>query len=169
MEMSEILEKIPVEVKWAMSSGRAVATGLMAQLGAIVGGEKLEEILTGMFGGAGKRVHPFVKEKYNIPVEDAAGAAKLSLVVGGLILGPEYESKIVETTPEKAVRRTTKCPWTERFTEYNIDPEYRVCTIPCAKFVEEGFKAVNPNIAFQLTKSLAQGDPYCEFVYELKK
>lgn len=166
--MSEILEKIPVEDKWAMSSRKGVAVGLMANLGGVVGAEKLEEILTNMWSGAGKQVHPLIKEKYNIAVDDAAGAAKLSLVVGGVIIGAEYESEIVEATSERAIRITTKCPWMERFTQYNIDPKFRVCTTPCAKFVEEGFKAVNPKIDFMLTKSLAKGDPHCEFVYEFK-
>ena len=169
--MAEIVEKVPVEDKWAFSNNvwSGSAAGLIAQLVGAVGKEKVTEILNQMWGGGGKVLHPMIQEKYNVPVNDAAGAANLSLVVGKVALGPEYTSEIVEATPERAVRRTTKCTLWERYKEYNIDPKLRVCAVPCAKFVEEGFKEVNPKIAFKLTKAPEWGDEYCEFLYEFKE
>jgi hypothetical protein len=166
--MAEIVDKIPIEDKRVTASMvfSGTAVGLMVRLGSVVGADKLEEILTGMWSGAGKRSHPNIQEKYNITVEDAAGAAKLSYVVGCTSLGPEYKSEIVEANPKKAVRKTTKCPWMERYTAYNIAPEFRVCATPCAKYVEEGLKVVNREITFKLRKAMPRGDPYCEFVYE---
>jgi len=169
--MAEIAEKVPVEDKWAFASNvfSGSAVGLIAQLVGALGKEKVIEILNGMWGGGGKTLHPMIQQKYNIPVEDAAGAAKLSLVVGKVALGPEYTSEIVESTPERAVRRTYKCALWERAKEYNLLDAFEVCGEPCATFVEEGFKAVNPKIAFELTKCPEWGDEYCEFLYEFKK
>lgn len=75
----------------------------------------------------------------------------------------------LQATPERAVRRTTKCALWERAKEYNLLEAFEVCGEPCGTFVEEGFKAVNPKITFTLTKCPEWGDEYCEFLYEFKK
>ncbi len=133
-----------------------------------MGKKKLEDILTRLWGAGGEQFYPIVKDSFNIPVDDAAGAVKLANTAGRVGLGPEYEFETVEETSTRAIRRVTKCPIRERFKQYEIKPEFSVCAVPCGAFAGRGIKAVNPNIDFKLTKAPEWGDSYCEFVYELK-
>ncbi len=166
----EILEKIPVETKWAFTANvwSGGVAGLIERLGAFVGDETLEEILTKLWGAGGEQFYPLVKDTFNIPVVDAISAVNLANTAGRVGLGPEYEFETVVETPKRAVRRVTKCPIRERYKEYDVRPMWSICAVPCRAFAERGIKAVNPNIDFKLTKAPEWGDPYCEFVYELK-
>ena len=79
------------------------------------GWEKHEEVNVKIMEEGAKQFFPKVKETFNIPVEDAIGAAKLATVAGTLQSGPENESEIVEATPERVVRRITKCQLWEMY------------------------------------------------------
>ena len=83
--------------------------------------------------------------------------------------GPEMEGEVVEATPVRVVSRVTRCVWMERYKEYEVDLTLRPCISGCPAWCEEGLKAVNPMITIKSTKQLPRGDPYCEFVSELKE
>ena len=181
--MAELLEKIPAEKRWEITA--KILTGLTVLRGSktmvpllgkgegifapVMGFEKFAEIMKKIFCEGGRKFYPWVKETFNISVKDAIGAAKLVDVVGDLLTGPEWEGEFVEQTPERVIWRDTKCPWWERYKEFEVDPVLRTCESGCHAWVGEGLKAVNPKITFKLTKSLPLGDPYCEFVWEFKE
>ena len=180
----ELLKKIPAEKCWALTAKilltisvlRGVRT-VMPLLGTeegfispVRGLEKFQEITDKIVAESGKKAIPRFKETFNMPVEDAVGAYMLFLVWGELAYGPECEIEIVEATPERTTIRWTKCPWWERYEEFEVDPELRASCFGGHQAVGgEGIKAINPRITFKLTKSLARGDPYCEDIFELKK
>jgi hypothetical protein len=112
---------------------------------------------------------PWIKEMFNISVEDAIGAAKLVLVAGRSLQGPELESEIIEATPERAVTRVTKCAWWERNKENGLTPVLMICPAGHQAWGEEGLKAVNPKLTYKLTKTMPWGDPYCEEIIEFKE
>jgi hypothetical protein len=168
----EILKKITTEEKLAWATSTHMATLVIRGetiFAPMVGAEKYKEINTKVYGEGGKILFPMVKESYKIPVEDAIGAAILADVVGELTIGPGFEGETVEETPERVVARTTKCPWMEKYKEYNVDSKF----IPCAEGHEAwgdmGVKAIDPRLSFKMLKAMPRGDPYCEYVYEFKK
>ena len=169
----EIVEKIPTDVKWLITSqsytgGSAALDPILCEL---LGKEKWQEINDGFWAEGGKMAYPQIKEAFKIPADDCIGASNLvgvvAILVGG---GPEYEWEPVgEEKPERVVYRITKCPWQERYNEFNVKPEFRMCPSGHENFVNAGLEAINCPVVQKLTKAMPRGDPYCEVVYELKK
>ena len=181
--MAELLEKIPPEDCWAITA-KALLRFLVFQgskifaptLGKgegitslVLGANKWTEIIMKIYSDGARKMFPWVKERFNINVEDAIGAAKLVTVVSELQNGPEMETEDVEETPERVVSRVTKCAWWERYRELEVDHTLRTCDAVDQLWHEEGFKAISPRITFKITKALPRGDPYCEFIYEFKE
>ena len=117
----------------------------------------------------GKRQYSRIKEMCNLSVEDAIGAALLLNVVGALTFGNEWKIEYIEKAPKRVVLRTTKCPWMERYKEFEVDHGHIVCPTSHQLFVGEGLKAVNSKITYKLTKAIPWGDPYCEEFIEFKE
>jgi hypothetical protein len=181
--MSELLEKIPPERRWAITAqsllrlsvlrgSKCMPTILGKEEGIISpvwGWEKWVEIITKVISEAAKRFYPRIKEWFNLPVEDAKDMSELAIVGAILQMGPEYIAKTVEKGKNRAVRRVFKCGWGERLNEFNLDPGlYGACQI-CPGWSGEGTKVVNPRVTIKRTKATIWGDPYCEFVYELEE
>ena len=162
------LEKIPVEKRWEIAA-QSYTGGCMAYIQVllgIVGKEKLAEIEAKMWGEGMKTFFLNLKEEFKIPVEDAVDAANLTDVFTILTLGPECEIERIEETENRVVERWTKCPWWESAKQFGITAQYD-CS--CSAWTEEGLKAINPKLTATLTKARPRGDPYCEYVYELKE
>jgi hypothetical protein len=183
--MKELLKKIPPEKRWAITakiiSSLYVMRGekiIAPELGAaegfispIWGAEKWEEIHIKIFGDGGKLMYPWVKETFNIPVENAIDADDLLEVVAVLMLGPESGSEFgeyVEKSPERVVWRTYKCTWMERYKEFEVDPVFIPCARGCQAWCEEGLKLINPKLTYKASKFMPEGDPYCEYIIEFK-
>ncbi|MFX1520887.1 MAG: hypothetical protein ACFFCD_13300 [Promethearchaeota archaeon] len=169
----EILKNIPVETKWAITTQSFVGaySAIIQLAGPHVGQEKLIELNNTVFVGGSKIAFPRIKESFNIPVEDAIGAANLIEVVSELQMGTESEGEYVEKTPARVVYRQTKCPW-GTWNEENAawaKPEYMICTEGHQAWAESGLKAINPKLTHKMTKSMMKGDPYCEYIIEFKK
>lgn len=179
----KLLEKMPAEKCWAITA--KLLTGFMALRGSrtiapelgkeegiiapVLGWEKWLEIANKTWAEAGKKYIPWVKQTFNIPVEDAIGAAKLHIVAATLLTGPEMKSELVEATRERAVIRWTQCGWWERYIELEQDPEFTVCHTGHQLWAGEGFPTINSKLTFKLKKSLPKGDPYCEGIIEFKE
>ena len=176
-----IREKIPADKCWAMTTkilttiitlrGSKDMAPLLGEGEGIIapvwGWEKYLEINTKIFGEGSKRFYPWVKEAFNIPVEDAIGAVKLLIVSAIIAFGPLTDIEIVEATREKAVVRWIKCPFGENNKKFEYKPELWVCPTAHQVRGEEGLKAINPKLTHKLTKALPR-DPYCEAVIEFK-
>ena len=180
--VEELLEKIPAEKCWALTA-KTLTSFIVSRmlktstpflgkedgiLSLLSGWDKEVEIKAKIYAEGARKMFPFVKETFNIPVEDAVGAAKLVDVAATLMNGPELEFEIVEATPERVVSRITKCTWMEKYKEFEVPPTLRPCISGCPAWCEEGLKAVNPKITSKLTKAMPFGDPYCEEIIEFK-
>ena len=180
----ELLEKIPPEKRWEITA--KILTGIYVFRGEkiiapalgrgeeivapVMGAEKWTEINVKIFGDAGKQMFQWVKETFNIPVEDAIEAHKLETVAYTLTMGPEFEGEYVEKTPERVVFRCTKCPWWERYKEFEADPAFTACDKGGHQaWSEEGHRAINPKLTYELAKAMPRGDPYCEVIIEFKE
>ena len=94
----ELLEKIPPEKRWAITAktllrfsvlrgSKSMPTWLGKEegiLSPVWGWEKWVEILTKMMADGSKRFFTWVKERFNIPVEDLIDAFDFSTVVNTL-------------------------------------------------------------------------------------
>lgn len=167
---AEILSRIPAEKRWAIAGQTFTAayTAIIQLLGPVVGREKLIELNNLVYGPGAKMTFPGIKETLNINTDDAIGVNQLAGAVAYLQMGPEFEFEVVEETPQRVVARTTKCPWWDRYVEQNGDPDYMICPEGHTQWGEEGCKSVNPNCTFKMTKTFAWGDPYCEYIWEIK-
>lgn len=177
------MEKIPVETCWAITakvltsffvlSGAKVLPIALGSVKGVIspvrGRETWLEINEKIFGRGGSKFIPMVKENFNIPVEDAIGAAKLHIVAETLLTGPEAETAIVEDSKGRVVYRTTKCAWWERWKEFGVDPTLLRCDTTHQAWDEEGLKTINQKLTHKITKALPRGDSYCEFIIEFKE
>ena len=179
----ELLEKIPVEKRWeitakilqtfALLRGEKRVANEMGKgegiISPVLGAEKFQELTNKAWGEeAGRQFLPWVKETFNIPVDDAIGAVKVSEVAGALFSGPEMKGVIIEATPERVVLRWTKCPWMNRWKEQEVDHEVMSCHPVHEAAWKAGLKAINPKLNYKVTKAMPWGDPYCEDFIEFK-
>ena len=181
--IAELLEKIPPEKRWEITAKtlwrlmvlRGVRTmpTVMGKAEGIIspvrGWEQWQEIATKIMIDGAKKMYPWIKELFNIPVEDAIGAAKLTMVYGYMLGGPEQKQQLVEATREKAVARTTKCTCWERYEEFEVDLDLRAGCNSHQASSKESLKTVNPKLIYKLKKAMGWGDPYCESVIEFKE
>jgi hypothetical protein len=178
--VTELLEKIPLEKRWAVTAkfliGFSILIGSKATvpllgkeegiIAPVLGFEKFKEIIAKVFYDVSRHIFLDTEQMFNIPVNDATEAAKLSEVVENLISGPEWKREYVEESPQRVICRITKCPWWERYKELEVDPELRPCDGAHEIQNREGLKAVNPKMTFKFTKTMPRGDLYCEEVFE---
>lgn len=179
----ELLKQIPPETCWAITAKLLTSlhviqgeknTALIIGKGESIiapvkGAETWTEINVKIFGGFFKWWWPRIQEMFNIPVENAVDVVNFAYVTAQLQSGPEWEFEYPEVTRERTVIRVNKCPWWERYTEYEVRPEFIPCLPTCEVEIGEGIKAVNPKITHELTKARPRGDSYCEWVYEFKE
>ena len=167
----EIIKKISTEERLAWTARTHMATLVIRGetiFAPLIGAEKYKEINTEVYGEGGKIMFPMVKDAFNIPVENAIGAANLIDVVINVSMTTEGESERIEETPERTVIRTTKCRWMELYKEYNVDPKFIPCVEGHQAWAERGLKAINPKFIHKMTKAMPRGDPYCEEIIEFK-
>ena len=166
----EILKNIPAETRWEITAKTLTGAtiGYELALREIVGKEKAAEIEAKMWGEGGKTFIPMIKEAFNIPVEDAIGAANLITVAAVLGMGPECTDEIIEETKERVVQRWVKCPFIERAKEMGAT-DIHDCYTGCTAWTKAGLKAVNPKVTITKAKAMPRGDQYCEFIYEFKE
>jgi len=180
--VKELLEKIPPDKRWEIAAktiwrfwvlrGDKIFAPSLARgegiIAPVLGKEKWIEINQMMIREGGRTFYPWLQETFDIPVEDAVGAAKLYIVAAILFTGPEFKFEIIEATRERAVIRITKCPLWDGYEELEVIPEVRVGDDGHQSWVEVGFKAVNPKLTHKFTKAREKGDPYCEAIIEFK-
>ncbi len=181
--MEELLEKISPEKRWAITAkniwrflvlrGAKTILPLLSKdegvYAPVWGWEKWGEINTKVFGDQARKLYLKIKETFNIPIEDAVGASKLSYAVERLVVGPEIEGKIVEATPERAVYKTFKCTLWDIYDEQEIHSELRVgCHGGHEVWYKKGLMTLNPKLTCKFTKAMGKGDPYCEIIIEFK-
>jgi len=179
-----LLMQLPTETGWAITA-KTLTSFIVSRmlktstpflgkddgiLSLLSGWEKEVEIKAKIYAEGARKMFPFIKETFNIPVEDAVGAANLLIVAATLMNGPETKFEIVEETPERVLVRWHKCVWMERwFKDFGTTPEL----IPCPKsdkaWGEAGLHAVNPNLTYKVIKAMPQGDSYCKTLIEFKE
>jgi hypothetical protein len=135
----------------------------------VLGAEKWIEMNVKIYGEGILFMALLLKDMFNIPVENAIEYANLYIVNMTLCPGPGLEVEFIEKTPERVVVRTTKCPYMDRYKEFEVDPTFISCGHSHKLYNEEHLKKINPKLTGKLTKAMPFGDPYCEEVIEFKE
>ena len=182
--MADLLERVHLEKSWAITAktllrflvnrGSKIFAPTLGKgegiISPVLGAEKWTEIIMKIYSDSARKMFPLVKERFNIKVEGAIGAAKLVIVAATLLMGPEWEYERVEESKERTVIRTTKCAWWEGYKELAVDHTLRTCDKGgCHTWVVGGLNAINPKLTFKLTKALPRGDPYCEYIFRIEE
>lgn len=166
--MAETVEKVPAETRWTIATQGltgAVVVAAKALLDAL-GQEKYNEVwgqIWSQLGTASKQV----ADALGVAGDDAKSIAETCMFVTTVSMGPEVKIGTVEATAEKAVLRNTECPYWNRMKELGISDD--ICSVADPAYFNGFAKRINPNVTVSLTKSMPQGDPCCEWVFELQK
>jgi len=179
-----LLMQLPPETGWAITANTLTSfivsrmlktsTPFLGKddgiLSLLSGWDKEVEIKAKIYAEGARKMFPFIKDMFNVPVKDAVGSANLLIVAATLMNGPETKFEIVEATPERVVVRWLKCVWMERwFKDFGTTPELIPCVHSDQAWGEAGVKAVNPRLTYKVIKAMPQGDPYCETLIEFKE
>lgn len=73
--------------------------------------------------------------------------------------------EVPEATEGRAVFRILKCPL---YVDPRVDTTQEVCDA-YSEFERTAAKIANPKLECRVTRLLSKGDPYCEWVFELKE
>jgi len=166
--MAGEIEKVPAETRWIIATQglTGVIVAIAKVLRDVVGQEKYNEIWPQIWAEAGKGSKQ-VADAFGLAGGDAKSAAETVMLVSVVAMGPEVKAGIVEATAEKAVVRSTGCPYWNRMKELGISDD--LCSLSDPAYFNAFAKSLNPKLTLTLTKALPRGDSYCEWVYELQK
>jgi len=166
MEVSA--ERVPAETRWTIT-GQALTGVMMATHKALldaVGREKYNEIVGQIWAGAGKATKQ-IADALGLASDDAKSLAETWALVTTLAIGPEAKVEITEATPERAVLKGTGCPFWNRQKESGFSDD--VWSAGDSAYCEAATKTLNPNVTVKHDKAMHRGDPYCEWIFELRK
>jgi hypothetical protein len=85
------------------------------------------------------------------------------------MIGPDFEQEIVEETRERVVVKINQCSIWNSYKYHGVQPDILSCEHVCKTTIEEGLKAVNPQLTTKYTKAMPRGDPFCKHVIEFKE
>ena len=166
--MAEVVERVPAETRWTIAT-QALTGALVATMKALldaVGQERYNEITGQIWGGAGMAFKE-VADALGLASDDAKSVAETFALVSTLAMGPEAQLGTVEATAEKAVLNGTGCALLNRQKELGISED--ILDAGDSAYCEALTKALNPKVTLAHDKAMHRGDPYCEWVFELKK
>ena len=165
--MTEVV-KVPAETRWTIATqaltGAWIATG--KALLDVVGQERYREMMGQIWAEGGKAAKQ-IADAFGLAGDDAKSAAETVTLVATVAMGPELKVETVEASAEKAVVRSTECPWWNRVKELGISDD--LCSVGDLAYCDALAKSLNPKLTVSLTKALPLGDPYCEWVWESQK
>jgi len=104
---------------------------------------------------------------FNVRERDARTVASI-IAASDTLLG--VESKFVEYTPSRCVRRISYCPiysYSKRMGRSD-EEVYLLCRSIMQGMCVSAAKALNRNVSYRYSRWLAKGDPYCEEIIETR-
>jgi len=167
-KMSEgYLDKIPMETRWAVTSGGFVYYAISEDKALFdkVGKEKYNEIKfkNGLASGARNKKQA---EKFGFTGNDAESTAAMAIALVTMYYGPKEKFEIVNGTGEKALVRNINCAYWETQKARKITGD--ICSSWSQSWWEGFVTAMNPKLSLKLVKARPRGDSVCEWAIEHK-
>lgn len=161
------LGKVPMEARWAMTSGGLVNLQISNLKGLLdkVGRVKFTEVVRKSSFSLGTR-NAGVAKKFGFTGNDAKSIAAMSTALVTVYYGPKQKFAIEESTAEKVTVKCINCSFWNSVQAQNITDD--LCSIQ-SRYWWAGFaQAINPKLTSTLVKARPLGDPVCEWAFELK-
>jgi len=166
--MDKTIEAIPEKTRWEMAT-KGLTGAYIAISNALkraVGQKKFEEFNGSLWYEAAKGAKEFAGS-FGLPTENAGDVQRVMDLLAQASMGPEFEFEIAESTKDRCVGRTTRCPWHKRWKESGLD--FDTCGVGHQRWGDGATESLNPDFTFRLTKNMVRGDSHCEWVVERKK
>jgi hypothetical protein len=161
------LEKIPMETRWAFTSGGYVYYQISDDKALLdkVGQEQYKEIKrkNGLASGARNKTHA---ENFGFIGNDAKSAATMAAALVTMYYGPKEKFEIVNATAEKALVRNLNCAYWDTLQARKIADD--TCSTWSQSWWEGFVTAMNPRLTLKLVKARPWGDSVCEWALTLK-
>lgn len=166
--MGDDIEKIPEQTRWEMATKSLTGAyiAISDALKRAVGQDKFEEFNRSLWYEAGKGAKDFA-DTLGMKAEHAGDIEGIMHLLAKASMGPEFEFEVVESTQDRCVGRTTRCPWHKRWKELGLD--FNTCGVGHQSWGDGACDSLNPSFSFKLTKNMVCGDAHCEWVVERKK
>lgn len=162
------VKNVPMENKWTMTA-MGLTGALSIHLNAlyeIVGKQQYSQIVRQLWARMGEGTAEQV-ESFELPIENAQDVARAGATMCLCSMGPELKIEEVESSDQRTVMKITECPWNNRMKEAGISHDLlTACDTP---FWNHFVTKLNPNVRMKHGKEMHRGDPFCEWIFELKK
>ena len=143
-----------------------VMTAYSKALYDVAGLAQFNEILGQIWGQAGQGAKQ-VADALGMKPDDVKGVAETWAIVSTIALGPELKLEIVESSKERTVLKGTGCPFFNRVKEYGISDD--LLTAGDAAYCDALTNSLSSNVKITHEKRMHKGDPFCEWIFEVKK
>ncbi len=165
--MADKIDTIPEKTRWEIATKGLTGayTAISGALKQAVGQKGFDEFNGPLWYEAGKGAREFA-DTLKMPAETAGDVEGIMHLMAKASMGPEFEFEVVESTKDRCVGRTTKCPWHKRWKEQNVG--FDTCSAGHQKWGEGAAESLNPAFKFTLKKNMVRGDSHCEWVVERK-
>lgn len=165
--MAISVDKVPGGARWTLATDALMSVVIAAgkSLRDVLGQERYDKAWAQIWNELGKSSQQ-TADALGHRSDDAKSIAEASMSVALLTMGPEVEIELVEATAEKAVLRSTKCPWRNKMKELGIKDA--LCCVGHLAYFNGFAKSLNPKVTVNLTKAMSRGDSCCEWVFQLE-
>ncbi len=166
--MANTIDAVPERTRWEIATKGLTGaySAISDALRRAVGQKGFEEFNAGLWYEAGKGARGFA-DSLGLTAENAGDVEGITHLLAKASMGPEFEFKVVESTEDRCVVRTTECPWHKRWKELGLD--FDTCSAGHQRWGDGAVESLNPDFTFKLTKNMVRGDSHCEWVVERKK
>jgi len=167
-EITQALEKIPAETRWAIAAKAltGVGTGTQKMLFDTVGQDKYKEMMA-QFWGEGGKASKQLADALGLVATDARSTAEAVQLVASVSMGPELKFETVKSTAKETVLRIIECPWWNRVKEFGISDD--LLSVGSEAWTSNLAKSLNPKVTLTVAAAMCRGDRFCEYVYKLQK
>ena len=161
------LEKIPMEVRWDITSGYYLSSTVnyFKKLYDQGGKEKYDEFMKENGRIAQARYKGFA-DRFGFTGNDTKSAAAIIPAMVRLGMGPRQKFEIEEATAENARVKCLNCEFWSTVQAAKITDD--LCSGWSQYSWDGRAKAINPKLTVTLVKARPRGDSVCEWVFELK-
>ena len=162
------IKDIPAEARWEIATKAAnIQSVVYDMLVRQIIGDKIDEFWKAIMseGGKGSKA---MAESLGLPASNAKEIDEALGIISTILLGPEFESDILEANEDQVVVRLTGCPM---LNAHRTVGHGSTAGTPahCQEFCQNSVESLNPHYTIQYSKRMCTGDPYCEYAIEHKK
>lgn len=162
------IKDIAAEMRWEIATKAANSQSVVYDmLVRQIIGDKIDEIWNVIMTEGGKESKAMA-ESLGLPTSNAPEIDDAVGIISAIILGPEFESDVLEANEDRVIGRMIGCPMLNAHRRFSNGPTAGT-PAHCQTFCQSSVESLNPRYTLWYSKRMCTGDPYCEYAIELKK